>query len=135
SARATVPVIVAGPRSEFLEISVRVMEDQILTLVNGFGADIVKHAPRGTGGVGFVAESGEAFLVRRLTISGNEDFLGFFLRGAEDAFRQIGSQLSAISLQQAWRRPAGGGVGGKGEAGFLGGPSVWTSVERAGQSA
>ncbi len=110
SARATEPLVVAGPRNDFLDISVRVTEDQILTLVNGFGVDILKHPQGRTGGAGFLAENGEAFLVRALTISGNEDFLGLFLRGAEDTFHQISSQLSAISYQQASRRPQANGV-------------------------
>src|SRR5262249_35469008 len=71
SARATAPVLVGGPRSDFLDISVRVTEDQVLTLVNGFGADVLKHPQGRTGGVGFLAENGEAFLVKSLTISGN----------------------------------------------------------------
>ncbi len=108
--QATAPVVFAGPASDFLDISVRVTEDHILTLVNGFGVDMLRYPKGHSGAAGFVAENGEAFLVRSLTISGNEDFLGLVLRGAEDTFHQISSRLSAMRQQQASRRPQPAGA-------------------------
>jgi hypothetical protein len=75
-----VPVVIPVPEGDFLDISVRVTEDQIVTAVNGYGVDAWKHPKFRSSSVGLLAEKGESFLVRSLTISGNEDFLGLFLR-------------------------------------------------------
>ncbi len=91
SERETVPVIVVSPVDGFLDISVRVTEEQILTLVNGFGVDTWKRSKVKPGGIGFLAENGESFLVKSLTVTGNEDSLGLFLWGAEQTFRSIRS--------------------------------------------
>jgi hypothetical protein len=87
--RQVVPVIVIGSQNRFLNISCRVTDDQIVTLVNGFGVDTWKHPEVRSGSVGFLAEDGDSFLVRSLTISGNDDFWGLFLWGAEQTFRDL----------------------------------------------
>jgi hypothetical protein len=76
----TVSLVVPVTTQDFLDITVRVSEDQILTTINGYGADAWKHPKLRAGGAGLLAEKGESFLVRSLTISGNEDFLGLLLR-------------------------------------------------------
>lgn len=94
--RESVPVIVIGGTDDFLDISARVTEDQIVTLVNGFGVDTWKNPEVRNGAIGLLAEDGESFLVRSMTISGNEDFLGLFLWGAEQTFksvRQVAAQV------------------------------------------
>lgn len=85
----TVPLVVRGPENDFLDISIRLTEDQVLTSVNGYGVDAWKHPKLKTGGIGFLAENGESFLVKSVTISGNEDLLGQFIRGAEETFRSV----------------------------------------------
>ncbi len=94
--RSGVPLEIFLPQTAFLDISVRVTEAQILTIVNGFGVDTWKLKESTTGGAGLVAEDGEAFLVRSVKLSGNEDFLGLFLYGAEETFRSVWRNLSAI---------------------------------------
>ena len=74
--RETVHLVVETPEDSFLNISVRVIEEQILILVNGFGVDTRKRPANLSGGLGFLAENGESFLIRSLTISGNDDLLG-----------------------------------------------------------
>ena len=95
-ARGGVPLEIFLPESAFLDISVRVTEEQILTIVNGFGVDTWKLKESSTGGAGLVAEDGEAFLVRSVKLSGNEDFLGLFLWGAEETLRSVWRNLSAL---------------------------------------
>jgi hypothetical protein len=75
-----VALVVPVTAEDFLDITVRVSEDQILTTINGYGADAWKQPKLRAGGAGLLAEKGESFLVRSLTISGNEDFLGLLLR-------------------------------------------------------
>jgi hypothetical protein len=94
--RAVAPLEVYLADDAFLDVSVRVTEEQILTIVNGFGVDTCKLKQSTTGGVGLLAEDGEAFLVRSLTLAGNEDFLGLFLWGAQETFRSVWRNLSSL---------------------------------------
>ena len=94
--RGGVPLELYLPETAFLDISVRVTEEQILTIVNGFGVDTWKLKESSTGGAGLVAEDGEAFLLRSVKLSGNEDFLGLFLWGTEETFRAVWRNLSAF---------------------------------------
>lgn len=87
--RKSVPVIVIGGTDDFVDISARVTDDQILTLVNGFGVDTWKNPEVRNGAIGLLAEDGESFLVKSMTISGNDDFLGLFLWGAEQTFKSV----------------------------------------------
>jgi len=87
--REAVHLVAHPPEDNFLNISVRVTEDQILILVNGFGVDTRKRPANLGGGFGFLAENGESFLVRSVTISGNDDFLGVFLSGAGQTLRRL----------------------------------------------
>ncbi len=98
----TVPLVLRVADDDFLEVAVRVTEDQILTSVNGYGVDAWKHPKRKTGGIGLLAEKGESFLVKSLTISGNEDFLGLFLWGAEETFRSVRKNLLSLTAMQVW---------------------------------
>jgi len=93
----TVPVTVRATDNPFLEISVRVTGNRVFTTINGWGIDDWKHPHLKAGGVGFIAENGESFLVRSLTISGNEDSLGLFLWGAEETFRSVRRTLMSLA--------------------------------------
>jgi hypothetical protein len=94
----TVPVAFRVPEDGFLDITVRVTEDQILTSINGYGIDAWKLPKLKTSGVGLLAEKGESFLVRSLTISGNEDLLGRFLSGAEETIRLVRRNLTTSKV-------------------------------------
>jgi hypothetical protein len=98
--RETVPLVLRVADNDFLEVAVRVAEDQILTSVNGYGVDAWKHPKRKTGGVGLLAENGESFLVKSLSISANEDFLGLFLYGAEETFRSVRKNLISLTAMR-----------------------------------
>ncbi|MBI3696877.1 MAG: hypothetical protein HY238_18840 [Acidobacteria bacterium] len=87
--RETVHLVVQAPEDRFLNISVRVTEEQILTVVNGFGIDTWKRPANLSGGLGLLAENGESFLVKSLTITGNDDFLGLLLSGAGQALHRL----------------------------------------------
>jgi len=104
SQRESVPVIVLGGNDNFLDIAARVTEDQIVTMVNGFGVDTWKNPEVRNGAIGLLAEDGESFVVKSMTISGNEDFLGQFLWGAEQAYRSV--RHAAAQVTDA-RRPEG----------------------------
>ena len=105
--RGGIPLDLYLPDTAFLDISVRVTEEQILTIVNGFGVDTWKLKQHTTGGAGLVAEDGEAFLLKSLKLSGNEDFLGLFLWGAEETFRSVWRNLSSFGAAVEHRaRPA-----------------------------
>ena len=93
SAQVKIPAV----KNEFLNISVRVYEEQMMTVVNGFGVDTWRHAQFKTGGVGLLAEKGESFLVKSLSVSGNEDFLGLFLREAEETIRTVGKNWTSLT--------------------------------------
>lgn len=97
-----VTVVVTGPGATFLNVTVRVSNEQILTMVNGFGVDVYKR-PETIRRVelAFVAENGESFLLRSLTISGNDDFLGVLLRGTEDAVQSVYRNLGAFTAPPA----------------------------------
>lgn len=88
-AREIAPVVVRVEDGKFFEVTVRATEDEVFTLVNGYGIDTWKHPKLKAGALGFLAEPGESFLVKSLVISGNEDFLGLFLWGAEETFRSV----------------------------------------------
>jgi len=97
--RETVPLTIPVPASGLLEIEVRVTDEHIVTMVNRFGADIWKRPQIKTGGVGFLAEKGESFLVKSISVSGNDDFLGRFLWGARETYRSLVKSLGSLSTQ------------------------------------
>ena len=85
-----VTVLIAGAAQAFLNVTVRVSGEQIATMVNGFGVDVCKRPETLLRTeLAFVADNGESFLLRSLTISGNDDFLGVLLRGTENAFQAV----------------------------------------------
>ncbi len=87
--RKTVQLVVPAPEEGVLNISVRVTAEQILILVNGFGVDAWKRPANSSAGLGFLAENGDSFLIKSLTISGNDDFLGLLLSGAGQTLRRL----------------------------------------------
>ncbi len=98
----TVPLTIEVPESKQVLISVRVTDEQVYTLINDYGVDTWKHPQNyfhkpqlKTGGLGFVAEPGDSFLVRSLTVSGNEDLLGRLLWGARETYLSLRSKLAS----------------------------------------
>jgi hypothetical protein len=78
---------------EFNRISVRVNDNQFTTLVNGWGVDFWRDEQFERGGVGLLASAGESALVRRMTISGNEDTWGLILYGTLETMRSVQDTL------------------------------------------
>jgi hypothetical protein len=78
---------------DFNNISVRLAGDQITTLVNGFGIDHWKDDRLARGGIGLMADAGESALVRRISVSGNDDAWGLLLYGAVESIRSVQDML------------------------------------------
>ena len=74
---------------DFNGVSVRLVGDQITTLVNGFGVDHWKDERLARGGVGLMADAGESALVRSISVSGNDDAWGLLLYGAVESMRSF----------------------------------------------
>ncbi len=73
----------------FNRISVRVVGDQITTLVNGWGVDFWRDDHIAKGGVGLLAEGNESALVRKISVTGNDDTWGLILYGAMESMRSV----------------------------------------------
>ena len=79
---------------DFNRISVRVRDQQITTLINGYGVDFFRDSDLPRGGVGFLSDRGEQALVSRVTVSGNEDTWGLILYGTLETVRSIRETIS-----------------------------------------
>ena len=79
---------------DFNRISVRVRDQQITTLINGYGVDFFRDSQLPRGGVGFLTEKGEDVLISRVTVSGNEDTWGLILYGTLETVRSIRETIS-----------------------------------------
>ena len=80
---------------DFNRISVRVRDNQVTTLINGWGVDFWKDSRLERGGVGFFSDEGESALISRATISGNDDTWGLILYGTIETIRSIRNTVSA----------------------------------------
>ncbi|MEZ5366046.1 MAG: hypothetical protein R2748_27865 [Bryobacterales bacterium] len=83
-----VPSHLAKP-DDFNRISMRVMGDNVTTLINGWGVDHWRDGAIKRGGVGLIADAGESALVRKMTVSGNDDTWGLILYGAIESVRSV----------------------------------------------
>lgn len=81
--------------ADFNRISVRVQDNQITTLVNGWGVDFWQDDRFDRGGVGLLADGDESALVRKLSITGNEDTWGLILYGMRETIRSVHGAFSA----------------------------------------
>lgn len=81
--------------NDFNRISVRVIDDQITTLINGWGIDYWRDDRLDHGGVGLLADSGESALVRKMTVAGNDDTWGLILYGTLESIRSVQDFLSS----------------------------------------
>ncbi len=88
SQRIDVPAHLARA-DDFNRISVRVVKDQITTLVNGWGVDFWRDDRLPKGGVGLLADAGESALVRKMTVSGNDDTWGLILYGTLETMHSV----------------------------------------------
>ena len=89
---------------DFNRISVRVRDQQITTLINGYGVDFFRDSQLPRGGVGFLTDKGEKVLISRVTVSGNEDTWGLILYGTLETVRSIQETISprlAFALPRA----------------------------------
>jgi hypothetical protein len=91
--------------ADFNRISVRVRDNQITTLINGWGVDFWQDNRFERGGVGLLADRGESALVRKMSIAGNEDTWGLILYGTLETIRSVQDTFSApVALRM---EPAG----------------------------
>ncbi len=81
--------------ADFNRISVRVRNDQITTLINGWGVDYWKDDRLERGGVGLLASKGESALVRHMSVSGNDDTWGLILYGTLETMKSVRESFSA----------------------------------------
>jgi hypothetical protein len=94
TSRISVPKnLVAG--NGFNRISVRVHDDQITTLVNGWGVDFWRDNRFERGGVGLLADKGESSIVQKMSISGNEDTWGLILYGTLETIQSVRNTFTA----------------------------------------
>lgn len=78
----------------FNRITVRVRGEQITTMVNGFGVDYWRDSQFNRGGIGLFADGSESALVRRMTVSENDDSWGLFLYGTIETLRSVRERVS-----------------------------------------
>ncbi len=74
---------------DFNAISVRLVGDQITTLINGWGVDHWQNDQLEKGGVGLLADAGDSALVRNISVTGNDDTWGLLLYGAVESMRSV----------------------------------------------
>lgn len=86
---------------DFNRISVRVVDDHVTTLLNGWGVDYWKDDAISRGGVGLLADAGEQALVRKMTVSGNDDTWGLLLYGAVESMQSVQEFFSDGSANPA----------------------------------
>jgi hypothetical protein len=93
--------------ADFNRISVRVRDNQITTLINGWGVDFWQDDRFARGGVGLLADRGESALVRKMSIAGNEDTWGLILYGTLQTIRSVQDTFSAPVALRIQPGPAG----------------------------
>lgn len=81
----------------FNSVSVRVRDNQITTMVNGWGIDFWRDSQHERGGVGFLAQAGDSALIHGMNISGNNDSWGLILYGTAETLRSIRDTISPPS--------------------------------------
>lgn len=86
---------------DFNRISVRVVGDNVTTLLNGWGVDFWTDEALPRGGVGLLADAGEQALVRKMTVSGNDDTWGLLLYGALESMQSVQEFFSDGSANPA----------------------------------
>jgi hypothetical protein len=93
--------------ADFNRISVRVRNNQITTLINGWGVDFWQDNRFERGGVGLLADKGESALVRKMSITGNEDTWGLILYGTLETIKSVQNTFSAPVALRMEPVPAG----------------------------
>ncbi len=78
----------------FNNVSVRVRDNQITTMINGWGVDFWRDSQLDRGGIGFLASAADSSLVNKMTISGNNDSWGLILYGTAETLRSIRDTIS-----------------------------------------
>jgi hypothetical protein len=76
---------------DFNRISVRVVGENITTLLNGWGVDYWTDERIRVAASGLLADAGEQALVRKMTVSGNDDTWGLLLYGALESMQSVQS--------------------------------------------
>ena len=81
--------------SGFNRVLVQVKGERMMTMINGLGVDFWKDKRIQRGGVGFLADSGESALVRKMVLVANDDALGMVLSGAIETIRSFQGEPDA----------------------------------------
>ena len=79
---------------EFNRISVRVGPREIKIFINGWSVDHWIVPDLQPGGIGFLADSGEASLIGYVAVDSNSDFWGLALYGAMETMKALEDFLS-----------------------------------------
>jgi hypothetical protein len=74
-------------------------------MINGFGVDYWQDSHYNRGGVGLFADGGESALVRRMTVSGNDDSWGLFLYGTIETLRSVRERVSPNAAMMLFPSP------------------------------
>ncbi len=82
----------------FNKITVRVRDEQITTMVNGWGVDFWRDSRLPRGGVGLFTNSGEVAQVNQLTVTGNDDPWGLILYGTVETLRSMRDRISSPAV-------------------------------------
>lgn len=81
---------------DYNRISVRTLDNQLVTFINGRGVDVWRDSKLPRGGVGFWVEKGESGRIRQLAVSGNEDFWGLTLYAAMETAHAVNNFVSSL---------------------------------------
>ena len=82
---------------DFNRISVRAGASEIKTFINGWSVDHWIVPDLQPGGIGFLADRGEASLIRYVAVNSNSDFWGLTLYGALETMKAIEDFVSPHS--------------------------------------
>jgi hypothetical protein len=67
----------------------RVVGENVTTLINGWGVDHWRDGQIERGGVGLVADAGESALIKKMSVTGNDDTWGLILYGAIESMHSV----------------------------------------------
>jgi hypothetical protein len=76
------------------KISVRVRDEQITTMVNGWGVDFWRDSQLPRGGAGLFANSADLALVEQFRVAGNDDPWALILYGTVETLRSVRNRIS-----------------------------------------
>lgn len=94
AAQVRIPVPANIVHDDFNRLSVRVRDQHITTLINGFGVDFWRDDTFDRGGIGFLADGQERARISRVSVTGNDDTWGLILYGTMETVRTLREKFS-----------------------------------------